>query len=255
MRKIGRNDPCPCGSGKKFKKCHMGREEELQLDGLGEVSVEEMGEMIAGLPAVNHGRSQEIATALDIEALTGSSLRIKFVDLKGYADLNLFGSTPREALKGKSGGVIINRYKTAEADPEHVYVAVSKDIDDSTLIHELAHVLDFLKNPDRVPGTSEALGLELGVPPDHLEHSEEFGYWLDYLSKKFGIQLDADDTIISYLYQEGKLIKGKEIKGKNAFVLKSRSDQILKFLGENSEEIDALIRNRPGYVGPRTVED
>jgi preprotein translocase subunit SecA len=19
---IGRNDPCPCGSGKKFKKCH-----------------------------------------------------------------------------------------------------------------------------------------------------------------------------------------------------------------------------------------
>jgi hypothetical protein len=22
MAKIGRNDPCPCGSGKKFKKCH-----------------------------------------------------------------------------------------------------------------------------------------------------------------------------------------------------------------------------------------
>jgi hypothetical protein len=21
--KIGRNDPCPCGSGKKYKKCHM----------------------------------------------------------------------------------------------------------------------------------------------------------------------------------------------------------------------------------------
>jgi uncharacterized protein YecA (UPF0149 family) len=20
--KIGRNDPCPCGSGKKYKKCH-----------------------------------------------------------------------------------------------------------------------------------------------------------------------------------------------------------------------------------------
>ncbi|HZQ11094.1 MAG TPA: preprotein translocase subunit SecA [Anaerolineae bacterium] len=27
--KIGRNDPCPCGSGKKFKNCHMGRESEL----------------------------------------------------------------------------------------------------------------------------------------------------------------------------------------------------------------------------------
>ena len=22
IKKIGRNDPCPCGSGKKYKKCH-----------------------------------------------------------------------------------------------------------------------------------------------------------------------------------------------------------------------------------------
>jgi SEC-C motif len=22
LRKVGRNDPCPCGSGKKYKKCH-----------------------------------------------------------------------------------------------------------------------------------------------------------------------------------------------------------------------------------------
>jgi hypothetical protein len=28
MSDIGRNDPCPCGSGKKYKKCCMGREEE-----------------------------------------------------------------------------------------------------------------------------------------------------------------------------------------------------------------------------------
>lgn len=25
-QKVGRNDPCPCGSGKKFKKCHINRE-------------------------------------------------------------------------------------------------------------------------------------------------------------------------------------------------------------------------------------
>lgn len=23
--KIGRNQPCPCGSGAKYKKCHLGR--------------------------------------------------------------------------------------------------------------------------------------------------------------------------------------------------------------------------------------
>lgn len=22
LSKVGRNDPCPCGSGKKYKKCH-----------------------------------------------------------------------------------------------------------------------------------------------------------------------------------------------------------------------------------------
>ncbi|MGM0574500.1 MAG: preprotein translocase subunit SecA [Myxococcota bacterium] len=29
LPKIGRNDPCPCGSGKKFKKCHDGKLDEL----------------------------------------------------------------------------------------------------------------------------------------------------------------------------------------------------------------------------------
>jgi preprotein translocase subunit SecA len=28
-QKVGRNDPCPCGSGKKYKNCHLGRESEL----------------------------------------------------------------------------------------------------------------------------------------------------------------------------------------------------------------------------------
>ena len=28
--RVGRNDPCPCGSGKKYKKCHMGKDFELK---------------------------------------------------------------------------------------------------------------------------------------------------------------------------------------------------------------------------------
>jgi hypothetical protein len=37
-KKIGRNDPCPCGSGKKYKICH-GRTPELE---------QELQEMLAG---------------------------------------------------------------------------------------------------------------------------------------------------------------------------------------------------------------
>ncbi len=29
-QKVGRNDPCPCGSGKKYKNCHMLQEQETQ---------------------------------------------------------------------------------------------------------------------------------------------------------------------------------------------------------------------------------
>jgi uncharacterized protein YecA (UPF0149 family) len=28
--RVGRNDPCPCGSGKKYKKCHMPIDEGVE---------------------------------------------------------------------------------------------------------------------------------------------------------------------------------------------------------------------------------
>ena len=30
-KEIGRNDPCPCGSGKKYKRCCLGTEEDPQV--------------------------------------------------------------------------------------------------------------------------------------------------------------------------------------------------------------------------------
>ena len=35
MPEVGRNDPCPCGSGKKYKKCCLAKDETVAL--LGEV--------------------------------------------------------------------------------------------------------------------------------------------------------------------------------------------------------------------------
>ena len=43
--KVGRNDPCPCGSGKKYKKCclaeafvHVGKEESIRKRLIGSLS-------------------------------------------------------------------------------------------------------------------------------------------------------------------------------------------------------------------------
>jgi len=251
MKKIGRNDACPCGSGKKFKKCHLGREDELALAGLGEISVEEMGERIADLPAVSYGRSREMIEGLDIKNLTGSTVGVKFIDLKSYTELDFLGSGPSDPTRKGSGSIIVNLYKTTKADPDNIYVAISEDVDEATLAHQLAHVLDYLGGSRLLPGTLEPLAFELDIPVEHLEHPDEFGYWLDFIKKKFDVIPDADDSIILYLYKEKLLIKGGEIRAKNGLVLKSKSDRILRYLSEHSEEIDSLVRKRPGYIGAR----
>jgi hypothetical protein len=252
MKDIGRNDPCPCGSGKKFKKCHMGREDELVWDGAGQASVEEMGTQIKGLPAVEYGRTKEMLTALNIRQLTGSSMGIKFVDLGQYSRLNVSGSIPSGE---KRGGLIINVYKTAKADPEHVYIAVSEDVDDGTLVHQLAHALTYLAGSKLPAGTLDPLAYEIGIPTDHLEHPEEFGYWLDTLAKKFEVRLDADDTIIRYLYENRALIPSRDIHENNGVVLRSKSDRMLRFLSEHSKEIDGMIKGLAGYIGKRKAND
>lgn len=33
MEKVGRNAPCPCGSGKKYKQCHAGQDAQQSRSG------------------------------------------------------------------------------------------------------------------------------------------------------------------------------------------------------------------------------
>ena len=249
MKKIGRNELCPCGSGKKYKKCHMGREEELLVEE--DVSIEEVGKQIAALPEVHYGRAREFLDGLDLKALTGSQMGVRFIDLDGYKALIPFGHGQGSRKESSSGGVFINLYKTWNADPNHVYLAISKDIDDSSLAHLMTHVLDYFGGTKLMPGTLEALALEVGIPVDHLEHTDEFGRWLMYLVDRFEITLDADDTIVAYLYDKDILLRGQEVHEKNTFVLKTKSDRILRYLSEHSEEVDTLIKDLPGYIGPR----
>lgn len=248
--KIGRNDPCPCGSGKKYKKCHMGKEDELALDSMGEFT-NEMSRKITDLPEVRYGRCREIIDSLDIRELTGNTMGIRLVDLKEYSGLNLFSGSHSKAEEGRGGGVFINVLKTLKTDPDNLYLAISPNIDESTFIHELAHVLDYLGGSNIMPGAQQPLSMEMNVPLEHLDHPEEYGKWLDFLAQKFDIKLDADDTIVSYLYKKGMLLKGSVITSGNELLIKSKSEQIFKFLSENSKDIDAIIRERDGYIGPQ----
>ena len=58
LSKVGRNDPCPCGSGKKYKKCCMLKNEELRAANTSPV--------ISDDPAVKHvppARAAEVENA------------------------------------------------------------------------------------------------------------------------------------------------------------------------------------------------
>ena len=61
--------------------------------------------------------------------------------------------------------------------------------------------------------------------------------------------------IIAFLYEKGMLIKGEVIRSGNRMILKSKSEQIFRFLSENSKDIDRMIRGLDGYIGPRKIEE
>jgi hypothetical protein len=248
LPKTGRNDPCPCGSGKKFKKCHLGREGELVLRKK-EVLDPEAGRKICGLPEVHYGRSREMIEALVQDGTLKGSLGIKCIDLEAYRNLGVSGQEiPLEALKG-SAAILVNTRKTREVDPGHLYLAITPRIQDSTLIHQLAHVLDYLKGSGTEPGTFKQLSLESGIPIDHLDHSQEYGRWLEVLRERFGVHLDAEDAIVAYLYRNKVLLKIEDIQARDIPQLAFLSKQILDFLIKNRKEIDALIRDKKGYIG------
>jgi hypothetical protein len=248
MIKAGRNDPCPCGSGKKFKKCHLGREGELFLR-KNEPLNHEAGQQICRLPEVQYGRSKQIIEALIQEGHLDGPLSIKCIDLETYRKLGVSGQDiPAQSLT-ESAAVLVNLNKTKDADPNHLYLAITPKIQDSTLIHQLAHILDYLKGSKQQPGSYQQMSLETGIPIEHLDHSQEFGYWLDFLRNRFQVELDAEDAIVNFLYQQEKLLKSEEIKAQDINALIFRSKQILDFIISHKAEIDTLIKERPGYIG------
>ncbi len=69
--KVGRNDPCPCGSGKKYKKCHEGKDEGARAPN---AAIDPAGLSAKDLPFL---RVAEIA-ALDVRRLKKATLSAAF---------------------------------------------------------------------------------------------------------------------------------------------------------------------------------
>jgi hypothetical protein len=97
MFKMQRNEPCPCGSGKKFKNCHLGKEEELATLETAAIK-KSVAQKIAQLPEVDYGRAKEIAAKINIKEYTGATdyTGVKFIDFETYVTLESFGKGPSQ---------------------------------------------------------------------------------------------------------------------------------------------------------------
>jgi hypothetical protein len=250
MSKIGRNEACPCGSGKKFKNCHMGREEELWVIQT-QIMKKEIAQKITALPEVNYGRSKEFAEVIETKKIIHNSRfsGVKFIDFEQYVKLESFDKANLRDMHHQCGALIVNPQKTESADANNVYVAITPDIDNSSLIHELAHILDFLAGSRLLPGSAFKISVATQIPMDHLDHLKEYGDWLDYLKDLFSIELNAEDMIISYLNQYDMLIEASLLKKKDIGGLVARSKRMTEFLVQHKNEINVLIKDRFGYMG------
>jgi hypothetical protein len=59
---IGRNDPCPCGSGRKFKNCCLGRQEYVPSDGAAAEASADLRQAIEGM---------QFGSLTDVQAFVG----------------------------------------------------------------------------------------------------------------------------------------------------------------------------------------
>jgi hypothetical protein len=242
---VRRNDPCPCGSGKKFKNCHMGREDQILKDRL-EPDRSAIALGIQKLPPCGHEKAQEMARSLEFTSTAGRKVKIRLVDLDAYRSLL---AKEKDAQPQGPGGVLINPIKTRALDPGHVYIALSPNANASTVVHQLAHAADLIEGSALPPGFGQTLAGELELPSVLLEHPLEYGQRLEELSQEFEIELDAEDEIVAFLARRQLLIPGKLIAQGKREVLVAAAEKALRFLQDHKDEINARIQNRQGYKG------
>ena len=254
MADIGRNDPCPCGSGKKFKHCHLGQEEHLVASMLESLPAG-AAEKIAALPEVDYCGCQDMLVQLDLAKLANTSkMGVRFVDLSAYLELGLVAKEVPKDLDNTSAGQMINPFKTMQADPDNIYLAITPGVTKSTLVHQLAHVLDYLAGSKLNPGLARPLSMELEVPPELLEHPKEFGDWLQFLANELGVTLDAEDTIVQYLHEQGLLMPGDIIRADDKTLLDGMIRRTLEYIRTHRQEIDQRIRDREGYLADKSPQ-
>jgi hypothetical protein len=133
--KVGRNEPCPCGSGKKFKKCHIGASPTVNPPA--DVPVRFAGQL--SVPRLYHYQDFDLTSSADHTARLVDILQEHRIwcsnpahfndpwDCKPYFDPALLDSS--ETCRAAAEALIATRKGGAELD--HVDARLRNDPDSS----------------------------------------------------------------------------------------------------------------------------
>lgn len=93
MSKIGRNDACPCGIGKKYKNCHLGKENELSVTKtMKELTFDSLIQSYKSMPILN------LIGALQLDPPNhGKTLRLEQMARKCLLEMGKSKSKPNTA--------------------------------------------------------------------------------------------------------------------------------------------------------------
>ena len=94
FRATGRNDDCPCGSGKKYKKCHLREDEEAEHKYMAEQE---------------EARAAEASEAADNGAESESESGSPADQKKGHKGEQRAGGPPRPDRGGRSANIHVRQ--------------------------------------------------------------------------------------------------------------------------------------------------
>ncbi len=77
-QKVGRNDPCPCGSGKKYKNCHMILDQEAKKTYTPTGKRKFKAKLLSGTSAASQTVFQGVAPSIPTELPSFDALKVRF---------------------------------------------------------------------------------------------------------------------------------------------------------------------------------
>lgn len=89
LKKTNRNDPCPCGSGKKYKKCHLADDEAAQHAASKAIEAEAEAAAAAKAAEENTEEGAEVEAAAFVPKERGAKQHFKGQKGQGGRTVNL----------------------------------------------------------------------------------------------------------------------------------------------------------------------